>query len=101
MRTQVASEATYWIEHEPGDGYRYLVCVSPLPDGPWGLGGSNDTHALVTLFYPGNAPRGTAYVLAREGYLDESYLVEKFSLGGNEVVRSGAIGAIRAALGRD
>jgi len=94
------------IDHQPGDGWRYVVAVSPLPYSGFEGGGDVDDYALVSVWIPGDSflPTGVArtYVMARTGYLTDRYVTEKFGSGLNEKnMRLRHIAdAIRLALGR-
>ena len=94
------------IDHQPGDGWRYVVAVSPLPHDGFEGGGDVDDYALVSVWVPGDPalPDGVArtYVMARTRYQTDRYVTEKFGSGLNEKnMRLRHIAdAIRLALGR-
>ncbi len=93
------------VDYQPGDGWRYVVLVSDLPHDHFEGGGSNATHAVVSVWIPGDPflPDGVArtYVMARTGYLTDRYVAEKFGTGVPSSRMLGHIAnAIRVALGR-
>ena len=96
---------TSTIDHQPGDGWRYVVAVSPLPHSGFEGGGDTEDYALVSVWVPGDSflPPGTArtHVMARTGYLTDRYVAEKFGTGVPSSRMLGNIAdAIRLALGR-
>ena len=40
------------IDYQPGDGWRYVVAVSPLPHDGFEGGGDTDDYALVAVWVP-------------------------------------------------
>ena len=40
------------IDHQPGDGWRYVIAVSPLPYSGFEGGGDVDDYALVSVWVP-------------------------------------------------
>jgi hypothetical protein len=92
------------IDHQPGDGWRYVVAVSPLPHDGFEGGGDVDDYALVSVWVPGDSflPDGVArtYVMARTGYLTDRYVAEKFGMGLDAERRGHIADAIRLALDR-
>ena len=95
---------TSTIDHQPGDGWRYVVAVSPLPHSGFEGGGDPEDYALVSVWIPGDSllPDGVArtYVMSRTGYLTERYVAEKFGTGVGEERLRHAADAIRLALDR-
>ena len=92
------------IDHQPGDGWRYVVAVSPLPYSGFEGGGDVDDYALVSVWVPGEPllPTGVArtYVMARSGYLTDRYVAEKFGTGVVGERKRHIADAIRLALDR-
>ena len=92
------------IDHQPGDGWRYVVAVSPLPYSGFEGGGDVDDYALVSVWVPGDSflPTGVArtYVMARSGYLTDRYVAEKFGTGVVGERKRHIADAIRLALDR-
>ena len=92
------------IDHQPGDGWRYVVAVSPLPHDGFEGGGDVDDYALVSVWVPGDSflPTGVArtYVMARSGYLTDRYVAEKFGTGVVGERKRHIADAIRLALDR-
>ncbi len=92
------------IDHQPGDGWRYVVAVSPLPYSGFEGGGDVDDYALVSVWVPGDRslPDGVArtYVMARSGYLTNGYVAEKFGKGLDDERQRHVADAIRLALDR-
>ena len=92
------------IDHQPGDGWRYVVAVSPLPRDGFEGGGSVDDYALVSVWVPMDSllPDGVArtYVMRRAGYLADRYVAEKFGAGLDGERLRHVADAIRLALGR-
>ena len=72
---------SHYVDHQPGDGYRYVVLVSPLPHKGFQGGGTDDTHCVVTVWPPTVEPYGRTYVLGRTGVLTDHYVDEKFCGG--------------------
>ena len=95
---------TSTIDHQPGDGWRYVVAVSPLPHSGFEGGGDAEDYALVSVWIPGDSllPDGVARtrVMARTGYLVDHYVAEKFGTGVGEERLRHVADAIRLALGR-
>ena len=93
------------IDHQPGDGWRYVVAVSPLPYSGFEGGGDVDDYALVSVWIPGDSflPTGVArtYVMARTGYLTDRYVAEKFGTGLVGERWRHVADAIRLALDRE
>ena len=96
---------TSTIDHQPGDGWRYVVAVSPLPHDGFEGGGDVDDYALVSVWVPGDPllPDGVArtYVLSRTGYLVDHYVAEKFGTGFDGERLRHVTDAIRLALDRE
>ena len=92
------------IDHQPGDGWRYVVAVSPLPHDGFEGGGDVDDYALVSVWVPGEPllPDRVArtYVMARSGYLTNGYVDQKFGMGLDAERREHIADAIRLALDR-
>jgi hypothetical protein len=92
------------IDHQPGDGWRYVVAVSPLPHDGFEGGGDVDDYALVSVWVPGDSllPDGVARtrVMARTGYLADHYVAEKFGTGLDSARIRHVTDAIRLALDR-
>jgi hypothetical protein len=93
------------IDYQPGDGWRYVVAVSPLPHDGFGGGGGTDDYALVSVWVPGDSflPDGVArtHVMARSGYLTNGYVEEKFGTGVIGERKRHIADAIRLALHRE
>mgnify|MGYP003132841628 CR=1 FL=1 len=93
------------IDYQPGDGWRYVVAVSPLPHDGFEGGGDTDDYALVSVWVPMDPalPDGVArtYVMARTGYLTNGYVAEKFGMGLDGGRREHIADAIRLALDRE
>jgi len=92
------------LDHQPGDGLRYLVLVGALPHDGFMGGGVAEDYVVVTVWVPFDPalPEGVGrtYVLSRRGPLTDHYVEEKFGQGiGPEIVANVA-DAIRQALGR-
>lgn len=90
------------VDYQPGDGWRYVVLVSDLPHDNFEGGGSNATHAVVSVWIPGLQKRtARTYVLARSGTLTDDYVREVYGCDGIHSETIGHIAdAIRVALGR-
>ena len=96
---------TSTIDHQPGDGWRYVVAVSPLPYSGFEGGGDPEDYALVSVWVPGDRslPDRVArtYVMARSGYLTNGYVDQKFGKGLDAERRGHIADAIRLALDRE
>ena len=96
--------STITIDHQPGDGWRYVVAVSPLPYDGFEGGGLMADYALVSVWVPGDRslPDRVArtYVMARDGYLTNGYVDQKFGMGLDAERRGHIADAIRQALSR-
>ena len=84
-------------EVQPGDGYRYIGVVTPLPCEMGG--GRPDSHVLVTILNPVSA----AYVILATGFLADSYIVEKFlgKVASPDVYLPGVRALLAALTGRE
>ena len=93
------------IDYQPGDGWRYVVAVSPLPYDGFEGGGLTDDYALVSVWVPADPllPDGVArtYVLSKTGYLVDHYVAEKFGTGLDGARLRHVTDAIRLALDRE
>jgi hypothetical protein len=91
-------------DYQPGDGWRYVVAVSPLPRDGFEGGGTTDDYALVSVWVPADPllPDGVArtYVMSRTGYLTDRYVAEKFGTGLDDERLRHVADAIRWALNR-
>jgi len=87
MRTKGFEEAIRWqtdatsqckvMEYQPGNGSRYIIMFTRVPLAACEEIGCNKQSWLVSL--PDGAHMGHCAVLKEGGYLDPSYVAEKFS----------------------